>query len=173
MVAAKIHIDEYRKVICYLRNTDANYAINNIIINENIHARGFLGVFDGNDKVLKGAISWGSGPDLNSIVFEIKALTNKTDTNIIYCTDITQNQRNAIIKEFINQSKQKIHDRMVERNLKLRSIRRSPPGHRPVRLEGRKRGANCTDKHFKAAVSNYKFTQEFVDLAIKLTIHYR
>jgi hypothetical protein len=175
----KVNVNERDPIITYLRKTDANYVTNScdlVLPNESIvTVKGFLGVYDPTDDILKGGFVWGKSIYLNCIHFELNRVHRGVKINEYYsisdsCLLADKKRVKFLIKQFLNENKAKVHERMIKRD--LYPNQRGGSGPHP-RFEGRRRGSNGPNIYYNLAVTNVEMTQDFVDFAKALTIHYR
>ena len=172
MSAKRFTVGQVRSILAYLRLTDANLAFNNHSFTkdkDHYSVRGFLGVRSSQSEFIEGAFCFGSDESLFTICFEIRCMSRKT---VILLTDapknVSEHEGNKIVLSLVKSLKEKFHERMVQRNLKLNNKNGNYTG---PRLEAHKRSSTLPKNKFE----NFPklFSKSFANLAKDLHITYK
>lgn len=172
MATLKFTVSESRSYLVYLRKTDAGCAFNNLTLmvgSSSYNVRGFVGVRSAIDDEITGGFCWGDGQSLHSLVFKIKPLVGKTSFSFLDIPPgwtVAKGQR--YIKAFMRQIGDKLHDRMVKRDLGIKS---SGGSYNGLRLEAHSRQKTLPADRFSSALN--KFTPVFATTAKAMHITYK
>ncbi|MBK9293572.1 MAG: hypothetical protein IPM57_03870 [Oligoflexia bacterium] len=156
----------------YLQNTDKNTVVNNhkLMIEGKVvsEIRGLIGIRHHRSTELEGALCWGEGAGLISLVFSIRRLTSTVEVTLLEApTGISGTTLGLIVRDYISSLNPKLYKTMVNRKLK----KKTGGINTGRRLEAWKRDGTLPKNKFAEAKS--KFTPTFVELAFKLNVTYK
>jgi hypothetical protein len=172
MTAARFTTKVVRNTHTYLAQMPKNYVFNklDLLVGGDIHqVRGFIGVRNSTSEPLEGAFCWGSGANLQSIIFSI---TQNERTTTIQLPQVPRGMAIATVENAVKSLILALKGQIQEKFLVIVEGRERRGGkYTGPRLEAHRRIKTLPANKF--AQARDKFTPEFAALAPRLNVTYR
>ena len=173
--AGRIYVNDFDTILACFKSINTNWATNRIPVvlasGVVIQARGFFGISNQNtnQQRIHGAFSWNNNGQLEEIVFYLDRVPGNVGISIqSSLTTMTLLEENIAIRQFLAASLDKIHEKFIDKKLNRRG---GGGGIHPL-LKAMPRYYNpCNQQYFNNDLG-ILFTQDFINLANGLRIHF-